>query len=121
MAAGLATLGVLTRRGAFARIERHAARLASGLEEVARAEGVALVAPQVGGMLGIWFAPRAPRNLTEAKATDVERFKRYHAAMLARGVHLPPSPYEAWFVSLAHDARVIARVLDAHRSSLRAS
>jgi glutamate-1-semialdehyde 2,1-aminomutase len=130
MAAGLATLSVLTRRGVFARIARQTRLLAEGLERVAREEGDVLVAPYAGAMLGLWFAPRPsdklrafgpPRNLTEAKATDLERFRRYHGAMLAHGVHLPPSPYEAWFVSLAHDARVIATILTAHRAALRAT
>ena len=121
MAAGLATLGVLARRGVFARIARQTAALADGLERVAAEEGVAAVAPRCGAMLGLWFASRAPRNLPEAKRTDVERFRRYHAAMLAAGVHLPPSPYEAWFVSLAHDERVVRTILTAHRTALRAS
>jgi len=121
MAAGLATLAVLTRRGVFARIAKQTRLLAEGLERVGREEGVALVAPCAGAMLGLWFAPRAPCNLTEAKTTDLARFKRYHGAMLAQGVHLPPSPYEAWFVSLAHDERVLAKILAAHRAALRTS
>jgi glutamate-1-semialdehyde 2,1-aminomutase len=121
MAAGLATLRVLTRRGVFPRIARQTAALADGLERVAAEEGVEAVAPRCGAMLGLWFAPRAPRNLSEAKRTDVERFKRYHGAMLAAGVHLPPSPYEAWFVSLAHDERIVRAILAAHRTALRAS
>jgi glutamate-1-semialdehyde 2,1-aminomutase len=129
MAAGLATLEALTRRGVFARIAKRTAELAAGLERVGREEGVALAAPCCGAMLGLWFSPRpldaqppfrAPRNLAEAKATDVARFRRYHGAMLAQGVHLPPSPYEAWFVSAAHDERVLARILAAHRAALRA-
>jgi glutamate-1-semialdehyde 2,1-aminomutase len=121
MAAGLATLGALGRRGVFGTLVARTAALADGLERVAAEEGVEAVAPRCGAMLGLWFAPRAPRNLEEAKRTDVARFRRYHGAMLARGVHLPPSPYETWFPSLAHDERVIRTVLAAHRAALRAS
>jgi glutamate-1-semialdehyde 2,1-aminomutase len=121
MAAGDATLRVLARRGVFERIERRARALADGLERVAREEGVACVAPRAGSMLSLWFAARAPRSLAEATATDTTRFVRYHGAMLAAGVHLPPSPYEAWFVSLAHTELVVSRILDAHRRALRAS
>jgi glutamate-1-semialdehyde 2,1-aminomutase len=121
MAAGVATLRVLSRAGVFEEIARATERLAAGLEDAARDAGVPAVAPRVGAMLGLWFARAAPRDLAEARATDVARFRRYHAAMLARGVHLPPSAFEAWFVSLAHDENVIARVLDAHRAALRAS
>jgi glutamate-1-semialdehyde 2,1-aminomutase len=70
-------------------------------------------------MLGLWFASRAPSNLAEAKATDTDRFRRYHGLMLEEGIHLPPSPYEAWFVSLAHDEAVVERVLAAHRVAIR--
>jgi glutamate-1-semialdehyde 2,1-aminomutase len=121
MAAGLATLRVLTRRGAFAGLARRTATLAAELEAAARARGVACVAPHLGGMLGLWFAARAPDNLAEAKATDTARFQRYHAQMLARGVHLPPSPYEAWFTSLSHDDAVLRRVVRAHAASLDAT
>jgi glutamate-1-semialdehyde 2,1-aminomutase len=119
MTAGHATLRELARPGTFERIAEATERLARGLEGVAREEGVAAVAPAVGTMLGLWFAKAAPRNLTEAKATDVARFRAYHAAMLREGVHLPPSPFEAWFVSLAHGPGVVDRVLRAHRAALR--
>jgi glutamate-1-semialdehyde 2,1-aminomutase len=119
MAAGRATLRVLSRRGVFAKIAAATVALADGLEADARKAGVPLVVPRVGAMLSLWFAPRAPRNLTEARATEVERFRRYHAAMLAHGVHLPPSPYESWFVSLAHTPPIVARILAAHRRALR--
>ena len=118
MTAGIATLRALIRPGVFERIRDQAARLARGLEDGARAAGVPAAATHVGAMLSLWFADRAPRNLAEAKATDTERFKRYHAAMLRHGIHLPPSPYEAWFVSLAHHDAVIDRILEAHQQAV---
>ena len=69
-------------------------------------------------MLGLWFADERPRNLTEAQGTDLERFRHYHGRMLAHGVHLPPSPFEAWFLSLAHDDEILERILAAHRQAL---
>jgi glutamate-1-semialdehyde 2,1-aminomutase len=119
MTAGHATLRALLRPGVFARIERQTSSLADGLEAGGRTAGIPMVAPRVGTMLGLWFASRAPSNLAEAKATDTARFRRYHGLMLEEGVHLPPSPYEAWFVSLAHDEAVVERVLDAHRVAIR--
>jgi glutamate-1-semialdehyde 2,1-aminomutase len=120
MTAGEATLRALLAPGAFERLEAVTASLADGLESTAKAAGVPAVAPRAGAMLSLWFAPRAPRNLAEARQTDVARFRRYHAAMLAEGVHLPPSPYEAWFLSLAHDDDVVRTVLAAHARALRA-
>ncbi|MFV1958684.1 MAG: glutamate-1-semialdehyde 2,1-aminomutase [Planctomycetota bacterium] len=118
MTAGNATLRALARPGVFARIVRAAAPVAAGLEDGCRAAGVAGAVTRVGTMLSLWFAGLTPCNLEEAKATDVERFRRYHGAMLRNGVHLPPSPFEAWFVSLAHTDQVIDRVLEAHSRAL---
>jgi glutamate-1-semialdehyde 2,1-aminomutase len=119
MTAGHATLRALARPGVFETIADATRRLAEGLVAIARDVGVPVAAPHVGTMLGLWFAPRAPRDLAEARATDVARFPAYHAAMLREGVHLPPSPFEAWFVSLAHTPPVVERVLRAHRAALR--
>ncbi len=118
MTAGYHTLRILSEPGVFARIEATATTLADGLERVARDEGVAVTSSRCGAMLGLWFAPSAPANLDEAKATDLDAFRRYHGLMLDRGVHLPPSPFEAWFVSLAHDKTILGRILDAHRGAL---
>ena len=118
MTAGNATLRALSRPGVFDRIAGSADRLASGLEDGCRAAGVHGVVTRVGTMLSLWFAERSPKNLEQAKATDTERWKRYFQAMLRNGVHLPPSPYESWFVSLAHTDEVIDRVLEAHHRSL---
>jgi glutamate-1-semialdehyde 2,1-aminomutase len=120
MTAGLATLRVLSRPGVFERIEASARRLAEGLERVGDDLDVPLVAPRAGTMLSLWFAARPPRDLAEAKATDTAAFRAYHAAMLDAGVHLPPSPFEAWFVSLAHDDGIVDGILAAHRAALRA-
>ena len=120
MTAGYHTLRALAREGVFEGIAETAARLAAALESEARAAGVPAVSRSVGTMMGLWFAESAPRNLAEAKATDLERFRRYHGLMLAHGVHLPPSPFEAWFVSAAHDEAIVARILDAHRVAVAA-
>jgi len=120
MTAGYHTLRILSQPGVFERIEAATTALSDGLEQAGRDAGVALTSPHCGAMLGLWFAPSAPANLDEAKATDLDAFRRYHGLMLERGVHLPPSPFEAWFVSLAHDDAIVGRVLDAHRSALAA-
>jgi glutamate-1-semialdehyde 2,1-aminomutase len=117
MTAGLATVRGILAPGAFEAMAAATERLASGLEGVLRAAGVEAVAPRRGGMMGLWFAPRPPRNLSEAKATRTDRFRAFHGGMLARGVYLPPSPYEAWFVSTAHGPAEVDRVLDAARAA----
>ena len=86
----------------------------------AQAAGIPATGLSVGAMMGLWFADEAPTNLTQAQSTDLDRFRKYHGLMLARGVHLPPSPFEAWFVSLAHDEEIVERILAAHRDALAA-
>jgi glutamate-1-semialdehyde 2,1-aminomutase len=113
MTAGLATLRALSLPGVFDALADATERLARGLEQALRLHGVDAVAPHRGGMAGLWFARQAPRNLAEARATRVDLFPSFHASLLASGVHLPPSPYEAWFVSTAHGGVEIEHVLDA--------
>jgi glutamate-1-semialdehyde 2,1-aminomutase len=113
MTAGLATLREIQRPGQYERLAAATAKLADGLEATLRAVGIDAVAPRQGGMMGLWFAKTAPRNLAEAKATKTDLFRTYHRAMIEAGVYLPPSPYEAWFVSTAHGDAEIAHVLAA--------
>ncbi len=120
MTAGYHTLKALREPGVFDAIAETTRALCAWLEDVAREQGVTMTTRAVGAMAGLWFAERAPDNLEEAKACDLERFRAYHGLMLARGVHLPPSPFEAWFVSAAHDAAAVAHILDAHAAALTA-
>ncbi len=119
MAAGLATLRRLARRGVYERLEAIAVRLAEGLEAAAREAGVELTAAAVGGMFGFFFHPGPVRSLADAKRSHVPRFRRFFAAMLERGVYLPPSAFEAGFVSLAHTPADLYRTLRAARQALR--
>jgi glutamate-1-semialdehyde 2,1-aminomutase len=106
MAAGAATLRALTPE-LYAGLERQAARLESGL----RVTGASVA--RVGSLLTLFFRDRAPRNFREAKRSDVDAFARFFHKMLNSGVVLPPSQFEAWFVSAAHDASVIDATLEA--------
>jgi glutamate-1-semialdehyde 2,1-aminomutase len=117
MAAGLATLCLLDA-GAYARLERHGARLESGLAAAALAAGVAARVQRAGSLVTLFFTDRPVRNEDEARAADLERFAAFHAAMLRRGVMLPPSQFECWFLSLAHDDGAVDAVIDAARESL---
>jgi glutamate-1-semialdehyde 2,1-aminomutase len=119
MAAGLATLRRLARRGVYERLEATAVRLAEGLEAAAREAGVELTAAAVGGMFGFFFHPGPVRSFADAKRSHVPRFRRFFAAMLERGVYLAPSAFEAGFVSLAHTPADLARTLRAAREALR--
>ncbi len=103
MAAGIATLRGLGENGAWDAADRSAERLVgAGLEAAAADAGVTGFATRAGTMLGFFFADSPVRSWDDAKQADTARFARFHAAMLERGVYLPPSQFEAWFVSSAH-------------------
>lgn len=75
----------------------------------------------MGGMLGFFFIDRPVRNFADAQAADHQRFARFFRAMLERGIWLPPSGYEAMFISAAHDDATIDRVITAAAESFRSS
>jgi glutamate-1-semialdehyde 2,1-aminomutase len=109
-AAGLATLAKLDAR-AYERLGELTDRITEGLREAARDRPVSVVS--VPGLVTPFFAADAPRDFAQAAAGDAAAHARFCRALLERGVYPPPSPYEAWFVSLAHDEDAIARTLDA--------
>ncbi len=102
MAAGLATLTATAAPGFYDTLERRTARLVTGIADAARRRGVPISAGHAGSMWGVYLTPGPVRNYAEAKATDTALFARWHRAALARGVFLPPSAFEAAFVSSAH-------------------
>lgn len=120
MAAGTATLRRLTD-DAYAGLEARAARLAEGLAEAARRAGATATVVREASMLTVFFLPRAPRDYAEAGAADVARYARFFRGMLDRGVLLPPSQFEAWFVSAAHTDDDVAATLAAAGDAFRAA
>ena len=122
MAAGLATLRALRAdEGAYDRLESLAARLEAGLRDAAEQAGATIAIGRVGAMLTVFFRDEAPRDYAEAAESDTARFARFHRALLDRGVMLPPSQFEAWFISLAHDEALIDRTVEAVGEALEAS
>ena len=118
MAAGLATLELLDA-AAYAMLEARGARLDGELDDAASAAGIAIRVQRAGSMLTVFFTDRAVRNESDAQTADRGRFAKFHAAMLRRGVMLPPSQFECWFLSLAHDDGAIGTIVDAARASLK--
>lgn len=123
MAAGLATLGICQRADTYPTLEDRSARLAAGLVEAAAKAGVPLTLNRVGSMLTPFFVrqDRLPvRNLAEATACDTQAYAKFFHVMLQEGIYLPPSQFEAWFVSLAHDDDAIAQTISAATKALAA-
>ena len=113
VAAGLATLRATDEPGFYERLERQSAQLQAGLERAAKKKGVALHVGRQGAMLCPYLSTVPVTTLAQVMATDRARWSRFFHAMRERGVLLPPSPFEAWFVSSAHDDAAIAKVVDA--------
>jgi glutamate-1-semialdehyde 2,1-aminomutase len=111
MAAGLATIGPLDEKS-YAALEEKGRYLAAGLAHAS------LTVQRVGSMMTVFFTTKPVRNLADAEACDTKRFARWHRAMLKRGVYLPPSQFEAFFVSLAHERADLDKVIAAHREAL---
>lgn len=111
MAAGIETLRVLGEPGVWDGIVRAAERLFDGLGDAAGRAGVSGRPTRAGTMLGFFFADTPVRSWEDARRVDTERFAAFHGAMLERGVYLPPSQFETWFLSAAHgDAEIDATV-----------
>jgi len=102
MAAGLATLELISAPGFHAELERKTARLCAGLEAAARAAGVPFITHHVCGMFGLYFRAEPVETFADAKASDAAMFRRFFHGMLKRGVYLAPSAFEAGFISQAH-------------------
>jgi len=113
VACGLATLELIERPGFYETLARRTSQLADGLMQAARARGVAFSADAVGSMFGIYFSERVPASYRDVMQCDRDRFNRFFHQMLARGVYLAPSAFEAGFVSSEHDEALIAQVVAA--------
>jgi len=120
VAAGLATLALTQAPGFYDALEARTRALTDGLAHVAARQGVAFSAQAVGGMFGLYFAPRVPASYRDVMACDVQRFARFFHAMLDAGIYLAPSAYEAGFVSAAHGEAHIRETLAAAENAFAA-
>jgi glutamate-1-semialdehyde 2,1-aminomutase len=120
VAAGRATLDHLDAE-AYARIDAAAATIADAAASALSGAGVTHVLQRSGNLFSIQFAATAPVDYETVKAQEAFRYPPFFRAMLAQGVSLPPSVFEAWFVSAAHDDAAVARIIDALPAAARAA
>jgi glutamate-1-semialdehyde 2,1-aminomutase len=113
VAAGLTTLRLIERDTPYPFLEQQSEALASGLRACAEAAGIPYTVQQVGAMFTGFFRDGEVWNYDDAKGSDLERFAQAHGEFLARGVYLPPSQFEACFVSTAHDDAILEATLAA--------
>lgn len=118
MAAGVATLKELQKPGFYEALEATSARLSDGILRLAERSGIPLSVNRVGAMMSIFFTDKPVRNFEDAKTSNLETFTTYYNRMLERGVYLPPSQFEALFISSAHETADIDLFLSAAESVL---
>ena len=115
VAAGLATLKLVQAAGFYDRLAASSRSLCEGLARAAQERSIPFSAAAVGGMFGIYFRETPPASYAEVMQCDKEAFNHFFHAMLAEGVYLAPSAYEAGFVSSAHGEAEIERTISAAR------
>jgi glutamate-1-semialdehyde 2,1-aminomutase len=118
--AGLATLRLATDE-VYAHLTTVGTTIKDGTTAALGAAGVPHAVQSAGTMFSVFFAEGEVRDFAGAQRQDTAAFAAFFHAMLDHGVYLPPSAYEAWFVSAAHDDRAVQTVLDALPPAARAA
>jgi len=120
VAAGRATLDVLEASPAiYQRLEQQAIDLEQAILAAASASTMALTVNRMGSLLSLFFCPGPVHNLRQAKTSRTDRYSQFFASMLARKIYLPPSNFEAWFLSAQHSEEDLARTKAACLASLQ--
>jgi glutamate-1-semialdehyde 2,1-aminomutase len=121
VAAGMTTLKLLSRPGAYAELAANGKRLEEGFRKTLRKYEIKAAINRIGSMLTLFFGVDRVESPDDARRCDREMFARYFHAMLDRGVYLPPAPFEAMFVSLAHSTADLDKTIAAFDDWLRKS
>jgi glutamate-1-semialdehyde 2,1-aminomutase len=120
MAAGIAALEELAASDAYVMLEQLGAALEAGMKDAAKAAGVPMQFNRCGSMFCGYFTSQPVHNVADAMKSDRERFKKYFHGMLAEGIYLAPSQFEAGFLSAAHTPADIKRTVKAAAKVMKA-
>jgi glutamate-1-semialdehyde 2,1-aminomutase len=120
VAAGITTLR-LADASVYERLNRAADTISAAVSAALAAEGVEHVVQRAGNLFSFAFSATSPRTYADVKAQRAFRYPPFFHAMLDAGVSLPPSVFEAWFVSAAHDSAAIDRILTALPAAAKAA
>jgi glutamate-1-semialdehyde 2,1-aminomutase len=112
MAAGIATLNMLRDPGIYGDLEKKGRLLFHGLEDSARGAGLKVTMNRVGSMGSLFFTDGPVVDFSTASSSNTDMYSQYYRNMLAQGVYLAPSAFEAMFISLAHDEDVLKTTLE---------
>jgi len=113
MAVGIETLDLLKSKRVYQDLEKKTTDLSEKIAECAEDRGIPICLNRTTGMFTLFFREGPVRNYAAAKMSDTKRFAKFFIEMLEQGIYLPPSQFEAWFVSMAHTQRDLDRTVEA--------
>ena len=120
MSAGIAALSLLREEKCWEKLEQVASRLETGISSVAKKAGIPIRQMRVGTMFTTFFSETEPRDWSTVRVADKERFAKFFRKILENGVYLPPSQFEAGFVSTLHSDEIIDTTISAFEKALMA-
>jgi len=112
MASGLATLRVLKKTNPYKELERRTLYLTEEISKLLTAKGISHTVNRIGSMFTVFFTEGEVKNYNDAKRSDLKLFAKFFKKLLKNGVLIPPSQFEAWFLSTAHDDNVLTEALE---------
>ncbi len=113
MTAGIETLELLKSKKNYQDLGEKTSYLAENILRLAEERGIPLSINHTRGMLTLFFTEGPVRDYRTAKMSDTKRFAQFFIEMMEQGIYLPPSQFEAWFISLAHTQKDLDRTIDA--------
>src|SRR5439155_15535229 len=119
MAAGIAVLEELAAGDAYQRLEQLGSALEAGMKTAAKRAGIAVQFNRCGSMFCAYFTAEPVHNVADALNSDRARFAKYFHGMLAEGIYLAPSQFEAGFLSTAHTPEDIEKTVEAAEKVMR--
>lgn len=120
LAAGIASLRLLEELNPYARLDALGRQVRDAVLAAARAKGIPVQVPQLGSMFSVFFTAVPVRDCDSALTSDAKLFANYFYGCLKRGVYLPPSAYEAYFISTAHEGPAIDRACEVMTEAIQA-
>lgn len=119
VAAGLATLNLITEDGFYTRLQALTDRLTSGLTKAAQSAETAFCAQGIGGMFGLYFTDKIPNTSADTRQFSAAQFQLFFTGMMDAGIYIAPSAFEAGFMSAAHDESLIDQTVSAAFDAFR--
>jgi glutamate-1-semialdehyde 2,1-aminomutase len=113
MTAGIETLEILKSKKIYQDLEKKTSYLTEGISKCAEDRGIPLTINQTRAMLTLFFTEGPVRDYRSAKRSDTKRFAQFFIEMMNQGIYLPPSQFEAWFLSLAHTQKDLDKTIEA--------